>query len=106
MHAVGCIRPGNGLLLFLEFDEMNRFAKVWDVKRYTQIAMIKQNNPEGTIDIRVYFQPEGHGISSFLMTWPESSGVDGDQVFSRMVMQDAIEAVDAFMAATANGGLQ
>lgn len=84
---------------------MTRFAKVWDVKRYQQIAMILQHAEDGLFEIKVYFHPEGHGISSFVMAWPEGSGVKADEVFSGMVMQDAIEIVDKFMAYSAGGGM-
>lgn len=83
-----------------------RFAKVWDHKRYQQIAMILQHAEDGMYEIKVYFQPEGHGISSFVMGWPEDSKVKGDEIFSKMVLADAIEIVDKFMAHTAGGGVQ
>ena len=85
---------------------MSRFAKVWDVKRYSQIAMVLQHAENGLFEIKVFFKPEGHGISSFIMAWPEDSGVKADEVFSGMVMKDAIEIVDKFMAYSANGGMQ
>lgn len=85
---------------------MSRFAKVWDVKRYQQIAMILQHAEDGMFEIKVYFHPEGHGISSFIMGWPEGSEIKGDEVFGKMVMADAIEIVDKFMAHTAGGGIQ
>ena len=84
---------------------MTRFAKVWDVKRYQQIAMVLQHAEDGLYEIKVFFRPEGHGISSFTMAWPEDSGVKTDEVFSGMVMKDAIEIVDKFMAYSANGGM-
>ena len=83
-----------------------RFAKVWDVKRYQQIAMILQHAEDGLYEIKVYFHPQGHGISSFTMAWPEGSEVKGDKVFNQMGMKDAIEIVDKFMAHTAGGGVQ
>lgn len=83
-----------------------RFAKVWNVKRYDQIAMILQHAPDGLFEIKVYFHPQGHGISSFVMAWPEGSEIKGDEVFDQMIMQDAIEIVDKFMAHTAGGGVQ
>lgn len=83
---------------------MTRFCKCWDVKRYQQIAMILQHAPDGLFEIKVYFQPQGHGISSFTMAWPEDSDVKADKVFSEMVMKDAIEVVDKFMAYSASGG--
>ena len=83
-----------------------RFAKVWNVKRYDQIAMILQHAENGAYEIKVYFHPQGHGISSFVMAWPEESEVKGEEVFDQMIMQDAIEIVDKFMAHTAGGGVQ
>lgn len=85
---------------------MTRFAKVWDVKRYQQIALILQNDENGGHEIKVYFQPQGHGISSFVMAWPKDSEIKADKVFSEMVMKDAIEVVDKFMAYSAGGQMQ
>lgn len=83
-----------------------RFAKVWDVKRYQQIAMIKQIDEEGMPEIRVYFQPDGYGLCSFIMAWPHDTKVNVEEVFSKMILQDAIEIVDKFMAHTAGGVVQ
>ena len=77
---------------------MSRFCKVWDVKRYQQIAMIKQIDEEGLPEIRVYFQPEGYGLCSFIMAWQKDSDIKADKVFNEMVLKDAIEVVDKFMA--------
>lgn len=81
-----------------------KFCKVFDVKRYQQIVMLKEVDEDGDHQIRVYFHPEGYGLSSFVMAWPKDSGIKAGDVFKGMVMQDAIEVVDKFMAHTAYGG--
>ena len=50
-----------------------KFAKVFDVKRYQQILLLKEQNEDGNDQIRVHFKPEGHGVCSFVVGFRKTS---------------------------------
>lgn len=102
VHALGCIRVGNDFLLFFESIQM-KFAKVFDVKRYEQILLLKEQSEDGNDQIRVHFQPEGHGVCSFVVGFNEDHQKKTDSLFDEVTPQDAIALVDSFMFTVAHG---
>jgi hypothetical protein len=74
-----------------------KFARIFDVVRYGQIVMLKQQNQEGAPELRFFCQPEGMGVCSFAIGWDEDSGESKiEHAFEHMVMREAIEIVDGW----------
>lgn len=74
-----------------------RFARVFDVVRYGQIVMLKQQNQEGAPELRFFCQPEGMGVCSFAIGWNDDSSENKiEEAFENMVMREAIEIVDGW----------
>lgn len=80
-----------------------KFAKVFDVKRFQQILLLKEQNDEGNDQIRVHFKPEGHGVCSFVVGFDKDAQVKTDKLFDEVTPQDAIALVDSFMFTVMNG---
>jgi len=74
-----------------------KFARIFDVVRYGQIVMLKQQNQEGAPELRFFCQPEGYGVCSFAIGWDDDSGENKiEHAFTNMVMREAIEIVDGW----------
>ena len=80
-----------------------KFAKVFDVKRYQQILLLKEQNEDGNDQIRVHFKPEGHGVCSFVVGFQEDQQEKTDTLFDQVTPQDAIALVDSFMFTVTHG---
>jgi hypothetical protein len=83
-----------------------KFARVFDVARYGQIVMLKQQNQEGAPELRFFCQPDGYGVCSFAIGWNDDDNAESklNQAFDAMVMREAIEICDGYfkhMAASA-----
>lgn len=74
------------------------FAKVFNVKRYGQIVVLKKQNDEGAPELRFFCQPEGYGVCSFALGWnDDNSETRVHQAFEQIVMREAIEIVDGWI---------
>jgi hypothetical protein len=83
-----------------------KFARVFEVARYGQIVMLKQQNQEGAPELRFFCQPEGYGVCSFAIGWNDDDNAESklNHAFNAMVMREAIEICDGYfkhMAASA-----
>ena len=74
-----------------------KFARVFDVARYGQIVMMKQQNQEGELVITFFCQPEGMGVCSFSIGWgDDQTEPQVEKAFEKLVMREVIEIVDGW----------
>jgi hypothetical protein len=74
------------------------FAKVFNVKRYGQIVVLKKQNDEGAPELRFYCHPEGYGVCTFSLGWnDDNSEARVEEAFKQIVMREAIEIVDGWI---------
>ena len=46
-----------------------KFVKVFDVKRFNQVAMLRTQDESGAPCVKFYFHPDGYGVCSFSIGW-------------------------------------
>jgi hypothetical protein len=74
-----------------------KFARVFDVTRYNQIVMMKQQNEQGEPVISFFCQPEGMGVCSFSIGWGDDKTESMvETAFEKLVMREVIEIVDGW----------
>lgn len=77
----------------------NKFAKIWNHKKYTQIVLIKQQNDDGEPCISFFFQPDGHGICKFNIGFEEEETAEAktEAAFDAISLHDAVEIIDGYL---------
>jgi hypothetical protein len=76
-----------------------KFAKVFDVKRFGQIIIMKKQTELGAPEVRFFFQPDGFGVCEFAIGFTDDDASESkfNAAFSEMTPQIATEIIDGYL---------
>ena len=79
-----------------------KFVKVFDVKRFTQVAMIRAQDEAGAPCIKFFFQPEGYGVCHFSIGWETDANADNkaNLAFAELTLGEIIKIIDGWLTHT------
>jgi hypothetical protein len=79
-----------------------KFVKVFDVKRFTQVAMIRAQDESGAPCIKFFFQPEGYGVCHFSIGWESDEHAENkaDRAFVELSLGEVIKIIDGWLKHT------
>jgi hypothetical protein len=76
-----------------------KFAKVFNVKRFNQIVMLRAQDEAGAPCIKFYFQTEGYGLCNFTIGWDSDGNAEqkANIAFSEFNLSDIIKIIDGWL---------
>lgn len=76
-----------------------KFAKVFDVKRFGQVVMLRAQDEMGAPCVKFYFSPEGYGVCNFSIGWDndQNAGKKADRAFAELTTSEIIKIIDGWL---------
>lgn len=77
-----------------------KFVKVFDVKRFNQVAMLRAQDESGAPCVKFYFHPDGYGVCSFSIGWDNDEHAENkaDRAFAELKLSEIVKIIDGWLS--------